>query len=156
MKNLIQRNKLNNERGVALILAMMVMVALSLLTINSFELLTSSIRISRNHKDDIQALYVAEAGIEDAILDLRLLWSVSSFTSRNLDGNTYTLTVNTVSAETIYEAGYEAGEYLIIESQGTVGNFQRTLTAMVKQIDTVEFAPLKYSVAVMYWREREM
>ena len=144
MKTLIQRLKPKDKKGVALILALMLMTALSLLTITSFEILTGSIGIARNHKDDLQSLYVAEAGIEDAILQLRFSWSVSS-TSGSLDGNTYTLTVTTVSAD-----------IKNIESQGTAGIFQRTLIARVKKINTVEYAPLQYSVAVMYWREKEM
>jgi Tfp pilus assembly protein PilX len=150
MKNLIQRNKLNNERGVALILAMMVMVALSLLTINSFELLTSSIRISRNHKDDIQALYVAEAGIEDAIIQLRgnRNWT-AGFVEKDFDGNKYTVVV------TVVETVGTDNLVITLLSTGKAGNFQRTLEAQVKIIGTEEFSPLEYSVAVLYWIEKK-
>jgi Tfp pilus assembly protein PilX len=118
--------KQDNERGVALILAMMLMMALSLLTINSFEMLSSSINIARNHKDDLQALYIAEAGIEDAILQLR---SPGDFTSagytKYIDGNSFLVKVTTSGTD-------GSGNQLIvdIESKGTV--------------------------AVLYWKEKEM
>jgi len=144
MKNLIQRNKLNNERGVALILAMMVMMALSLLTVNSFEMLSSTIRISRNHKDDLQALYVAEAGIEDAVIQLRVSrnWT-AGFVEKDFDGNKYTVVV---TADNLV---------ITLLSTGKAGNFQRTLEAQVKIIGTEEFSPLEYSVAVLYWIEKK-
>jgi len=145
MKNLIQRNKLNNERGVALILAMMVMVALSLLTVNSFEMLSGSIRISRNHKDDLQALYVAEAGIEDAVIQLRVSrnW-IAGFDEKDFDGNKYTVVVTVGTDNSV----------ITLLSTGKAGNFQRTLEAQVKIIGTEEFSPLEYSVAVLYWKEK--
>jgi Tfp pilus assembly protein PilX len=151
MKNLIQRNKLNNERGVALILAMMVMVALSLLTVNSFEMLSGSIRISRNHKDDLQALYVAEAGIEDAIIQLRYdrNW-IAGFDEKDFDGNKYTVVV------TVVETVGTDNSVIKLLSTGKAGNFQRTLEAQAKIIGTEEFSPLEYSVAVLYWKEKEM
>jgi len=149
MKNLIQINKLNNERGVALILAMMVMVALSLLTVNSFEMLSGSIRISRNHKDDLQALYVAEAGIEDAVIQLRVSrnW-IAGFDEKDFDGNKYTVVV------TVVETVGTDNSVIKLLSTGKAGNFQRTLEAQAKIIGTEEFSPLEYSVAVLYWREK--
>jgi type II secretory pathway component PulK len=149
MKNLIQRNKLNNERGVALILAMMVMVALSLLTVNSFEMLSGSISISRNHKDDLQALYVAEAGIEDAIIQLRYdrNWGVGFLDGKDFNGNKYIVEIENPSG---------SQDIVKITSTGKVGNFSRVLEAQAKIIGTEEFSPLEYSVAVLYWKEKEI
>ena len=153
MKNLIQRNKLNNERGVALILAMMVMVALSLLTVNSFEMLSGSIRISRNHKDDLQALYVAEAGIEDAIIQLRYdrYWHAGFLDpGKDFNGNKYIVEVENPDPDS------GSQDIVKITSTGKVGNFSRVLEAQAKIIGTEEFSPLEYSVAVLYWKEKEI
>jgi Tfp pilus assembly protein PilX len=145
MKTIIQEQKQKNKRGVVLILAMFVMVALSLLTITSFELLTGSIRIAKNHKEDLQALYVAEAGIEEGVKRMRATGTCSSFGPETWAGYQYTVTVETVDSD------------LKFTSVGSVGYFQRTLEARVKVVETPEFpVPHNYSVAVMYWKEKEM
>jgi hypothetical protein len=144
-------NEKNNEKGVALILAIMLMLALAMLTISTFELLSSSIRISGNIKYDLQALYVSEAGIEDAILQLRYNgnWN-TGFTNRNFGGSNYDVTITAVSMA-------NGHQFLVdIQSTGRVGDFQRILIARVRIIETPEFPSLPYSVAVMYWRELEV
>jgi Tfp pilus assembly protein PilX len=151
MKIVILSPKLNNEKGVALILAIMLMLALAVLTISAFELLISSVRITKNIKDDFQALYVSEAGIEDAILQLRYNgnWN-TGFTDKNFGGNNYDVTITTVSM-------VNGHQFMVdIQSTGKVGYFQRILKARVKIIETPEFPSLPYSVAVMYWTEKEV
>jgi Tfp pilus assembly protein PilX len=151
MKIVILSPKLNNEKGVALILAIMLMLALAVLTISAFELLISSVRITKNIKDDFQALYVSEAGIEDAILQLRYNgnWN-TGFTDKNFGGNNYDVTITTVSM-------VNGHQFMVdIQSTGKVGYFQRILKARVKIIETPEFPSLPYSVAVMYWKEKEV
>jgi hypothetical protein len=152
MKTLNQISKQSNKRGVILILAMFIMVALTLLTLTSFELLISTIRISGNHKNDLQALYVAEAGIEEGVKRMRLSSNGSciGFGPETWSGYQYTVTVGTVVV-----AGQPLPD-LIFTSVGNVGYFQRTLEARVKVIKTPEFPDYKFSVAVLYWREREM
>jgi len=145
MRHLAYQIKTKNEKGVALILALMLMTALSLLTVNSFEMLSSSIRIAANHKDDLQALYVAEAGIEDGVQRMRSTGGCSDFTG-SVGGYQYTVTVTTVGTNLL--------KFL---SVGNSGNFPRTLEAEVKVVGTPEYPdPDNYSVAVMYWKEKEM
>jgi len=149
MKRLAYLIKPKNEKGVALILALMLMVALSLLAITSFEILSGSIRIARNHKDDLRALYVAEAGIEDGVSQLRESGTCPSQITGNVGGYTYNVTVN--------QSGSGSGSIIDFESVGTSGNFQRTLVARARIIETPEYPnPVNFSVAVLYWKEKEM
>jgi len=53
-----------NRQGFVLILTLMLISLLSVLAITSFELVTATTRITRNHKLYTQALYSADAGIE--------------------------------------------------------------------------------------------
>lgn len=66
-----------DQKGVALILSLILMVLLLLLTISAFEMVTVNAQIADNHIRDLQALYIADAGIEDAI------WRIRTGTSGN-------------------------------------------------------------------------
>jgi len=156
MKRLTYGIKHKNENGVALILAMMLMVALSLLTVNSFEMLIGSIRISRNHKDDLQAFYAAEAGIEDTVSQLRIS-GPPSFDSFSGSLAEYQYEVD------FFEDGFSDKPSPMLnefdfESVGTAGNFTRTLRARIKIVATPEYPnPVNYSVVIKsIWGEKEM
>lgn len=123
-------------------LALIVMSVLSLLAISSFELLTASIQIIANHRHDLQAMYIADAGIEDAIDHLRddPGWSAGldvEFPTGS--GNTYTVSID--------NSGYPI---IVITSTGTIQNFQRTLEAEVEVIGSSS----PYSVVMTYWKEK--
>ncbi len=66
-----QRAVLQNEKGAALLLTMILMVVFSLLTLAMYDLLKTSTQISGNHKRDLRATYIADAGVEEAINLLR-------------------------------------------------------------------------------------
>ena len=68
---LTRRFHLQEQRGAAMLLSIMLMVVLSLLTITLFELLTASTQITGNHRLEIRTLYIADAGVEAAINVLR-------------------------------------------------------------------------------------
>lgn len=154
MKRLTYGIKHKNENGVALILAMMLMVALSLLTVNSFEMLIGSIRISRNHKDDLQAFYAAEAGIEDTVSQLRISGSCGNFNG-SLDEYQYSVTYISGGFPDKPPPVLDEFDY---ESVGTAGNFTRTLRARIKIVATPEYPnPVNYSVVIKsIWGEKEM
>jgi len=56
-----------DKRGFVLVLTLMLISLMSVLAITSFELVTSTTRITGNHKLYLQALYVADAGVEDTL-----------------------------------------------------------------------------------------
>ena len=62
---------LNNERGVVLVAAMLIMSALTLLGSTAVMTSTTDTKIGANYKTGVQAFYAAEAGIEEARARLR-------------------------------------------------------------------------------------
>jgi len=115
---------------------------LSLLTVSSLEMLTLNIQIANNHIHDLQALYIADAGIEDAIDRLRdnPSWDagLSDVEFPVSSGNTYTVTIG--------NSGYPS---IVITSAGTVSNFQRSLEAQVE----ITGSSLPYLITITYWKE---
>lgn len=63
-----------NENGAALVFAILIVVALFVLGSGMAILSRTDIDISRNQRMDVQALYVAEAGVEEALYRLSLPW----------------------------------------------------------------------------------
>lgn len=60
------RRLVHDERGAALVLALMVLVGLTALALALLSIGASEPQISRNHADMLRARYLAEAGIEHA------------------------------------------------------------------------------------------
>jgi len=116
-----------NEGGVALILALIVMTMLSLLVISSLELLTTNIRITGNHIHDIQALYVADAGIENAIKQIR---DNPTSPPETVSGTVTDSSENSYS----YSASITGIDPIVITSTGTVKNLQRRIRAEVRLV----------------------
>jgi len=81
---------INDKQGFVLILTMLLISLMSVLTITTFELVTSTTRITGNHKTYLQSLYVADAGVEHALYVLSKTvttdfdWSDSSFQNLGL------------------------------------------------------------------------
>ncbi len=67
--------KRKNEQGFALTLTLLLSVLLVLLGLSASMISTTEIRISHNHKSGVEALYVAEAGVEKATADLGAILS---------------------------------------------------------------------------------
>jgi Tfp pilus assembly protein PilX len=133
----------SSPRGAALVMALIVMSMLSLLTVCSLEMLTLNVQIGNNHAHDLQALYIADAGVEDAIDRLRdnPSWDagLSDIEFPAGSGNTYTVTIDNAEYPLV-----------VITSVGIVSNFQRSLEARVK----VTGSSSPYSVAITYWKEK--
>ena len=135
-----------DERGVALILTMMLMVVFSLLTLGMFNLLTTSTQISGNHRLDLRTTYIADAGMEDAINELRDSpdsLDGSTF-SESFEDGTYTVTVENAPV-TNPVAFYREKD---ITSKGTISGFERTIVAHVVIID---MGGTGYAVANTSW-----
>lgn len=130
------------QRGAALVIALIVMTMVSMLTIGSLEMLTLNVQIANNHIHDLQALYIADAGVEDAIDRLRDNpgWS-TGLTDEEFpagSGNTYTVTIDNSGSPAI-----------VITSTGMVADFQRSIEVQVE----VAGSSAPYSIRTTYWKE---
>ena len=112
------------QRGAALVVALIVMAVLALLTVSSLDMLTVNVQIAGNHELELKASYIADAGVEDAIDRLRddPTWDAGltdvEFPAGS--GHTYTVAIDNSTYPLI-----------VITSTGTVPNFQRSLEAQV-------------------------
>jgi hypothetical protein len=61
----LKARDLREERGIALVLSMLLLLALTLIGISALNTSTYDIRISANEKASVQAFYIAEAGINE-------------------------------------------------------------------------------------------
>ena len=60
---------MDGSSGAALVIALIVMAMLSLLTVSTFDMLTINVQIAGNHAKELQASYIADAGVEVPELD---------------------------------------------------------------------------------------
>lgn|GEM_PF-1860115 len=155
MLSLSQKINLKNERGAVLLLAIMLMVIFSLLTVTLFDRLKASIQISGNHRTDLRAIYTGDGGVEDAINQLREDPTLAddepySFTGTGAYGS-YTVTIE--DAEVSNSVTYYREKD--ITSVGTAYGYQRTIEVHVK-IREGETPPpdplLVYTVRVSSWK----
>lgn len=140
-KCFIRGAETEEPRGAALVVALIVMSMLSLFAISSLEMLTTNLQINSNHVHDLQALYIADAGIEDAIdrLSDDPTWDAGldeEFPSGS--GNTYTVVVDNSEYPSV-----------VITSTGNVPNFGRSLEVQVE----ISGSSAPYSVTTTYWKE---
>jgi Tfp pilus assembly protein PilX len=143
-----RKTVLQSERGVALLLTLMLMVVFSLLSVSLFEMLKASTQISGNHRFDLKATYIADAGVEDAINRLRINPDLgnSTFTG-TLAGSTYSVTITDGSPSNA--AIYDEKD---IESTGTVNDFSRTINTHVWIVQVFGTNPPIYIVMTTYWK----
>lgn len=137
----------NNRRGVILLLTLFIILLMSILVIGYLEIAATETQIMRNHKLSTQALYIAEAGIEDAIYTLRQTgnhnWD-TGFTDKIFpagSSSSYTVTIDNSDDPNI-----------VIVSTGTVpGAFQRRIEVEITLSGPPSSAP--YPVNINYWKE---
>jgi Tfp pilus assembly protein PilX len=135
MKLQAQKIKIKSEKGIALILALIIMTMLLLLTLSAFEMVTVNAQISDNHIRDLQALYVANAGIDHAICGLR----GGVLTKKSCGDGTYTI-------DSIDNIG--TNEYRI-RTTGNIYESTRKIEAEVKLFGS----PSNYTVVITSWKE---
>ena len=127
------------KKGQALLLAIFSLILISLLVSAFLEVTTIDLQIISNHLMRNQALYIADAGIEYAISQLRTNNNWKQ-TSRPIElpagsGNTYDVTYSSVSGKINSVARLASGQEISLEAKVSVrGN-----------------AP--YNVKIIYWRE---
>ena len=129
-----------HKKGAALLLAIFSLIIISLLVTAFLEFTTIDLQIISNHLMRNQALYIADAGIEYAISQLRINKNWKQ-TLRPIElpvgsGNTYDVTYSSVSGK--------------INSKATLVSGQEvTLEAKVSVKTGASF----YAVKIIYWRE---
>lgn len=126
-----------NKNGVALLLALFILILVSLLVIAFLELTTVDLQIVNNHLNRNKALYIAEAGVEDAIS--KLIKGQSPPTSVEFpsgSGNTYNVTYNSNSGKITSIGTLTSGEQVNLEVRvSVVGSLPH------------------YNVKIICWRE---
>ena len=138
-KNIKKSEK--NASGFILVLVLFTVLILATLTIGLLNLTAIDANLVKNHMYSLQAYYIAEAGIADAIGNIRLSGVLPVTWQRTFPA----ITTNT------YNVDVESGSPAIIKSTGTVtnANFSRTLEVLVNVTGTA--AP--YDVSITQWKE---
>jgi Tfp pilus assembly protein PilX len=166
---------INDKRGFVMVLTLLLISLMSVLTITTFELVMSTTRITNNHKSYLQALYVADAGVEHTLYVLSQTvpsnfdWSVSSFENLPLAANDSSTNnpdwghehiPNSTSIMRVATNAELGSSYtvtltmnavnanprlFIVRSLGTASGFQKTIVA--------EISP---SARIITWMEEEL
>lgn len=137
--------KMGFNKGVALLLAMFILVFIAILVVAFLNLLTSDLTITTNHLGRLKALYIAEAGAEYVVSELRNNkgWSRAdsdpAITFPSGSGSSYDVTYP------------KAGTTRIIESIGSVDNdtFRATIEAQV----SIQGASSPYTIKIVSFQE---
>ncbi len=129
---------MQNRKGVALILALFTMLFISLLVVAFLDIVTIDQKIATNQIRDLQANFIADAGVETAIYELRqddtYNGTVGDVEFPSGSGNTYN--VEFVDADTF-------------TSTGTIGDFSRTV-----EVDfSLTGSSSPYTVKINSWKE---
>ncbi len=132
--------KTKNSKGAALILVLFTLAFVALFVVAFLDTITIDQQINTNQIRSLEANFIAEAGIETAVYELRQDSGYSGtggdVTFPSGSGNTYNVTIS-------------GGD--TISSVGTVGDFTRTIEAEYSL--TGSSSP--YSVMVDIWQELE-
>jgi type II secretory pathway component PulK len=109
---------MKNRRAVALLLALFTLMLVSLLVVAFLEITTIDLQIVSNHLSRNQAVYLADAGVEDALN--RLKSSKSNFSSGLItlpagSGNTYNVTYASASGRITSVGRLSAGVQVTLE-----------------------------------------
>jgi Tfp pilus assembly protein PilX len=134
-----QRINIKSEKGIALILALILMTLIFLLTLSAFEMVTVNTQIADNQIRDLQALYVADAGIDHAICELRIGTTLANKSC--VDGN-YLVVIDPTPASNITE-------YSIASTATMTNGATRSVIAEVKRFGS----PSSYTVVITSWKE---
>ncbi|MCP4650842.1 MAG: hypothetical protein GY853_12300 [PVC group bacterium] len=133
----------NNQKGVILLLTVFIIFFMSVFIVGYLEIAATETEIMRNHRGSTQALYIADAGIEDALWQLRQnrKWK-KGFKNKVFpsgESSSYTVTIN--------NKGYPS---VIIASTGTApGNYQRQVEMGI----TITSTSAPCNLVVNYWKE---
>jgi len=89
-----ERSESRGSRGAILLMTVFIIALGTILVIGFLQLSLADLQIVRNHQYSVRALYIADAGIEDALYELGQdkNWDVG-FTDKAFAGETYTVTI---------------------------------------------------------------
>ena len=128
---------MQKRKGVALILALFTMLFISLIVVAFLDIATIDQQIATNQIRDSQAGFIADAGVETAVYELRL-------------DNTYNGTVGDVEfpsgSGNTYNVDIDGNT---ITSTGTVGDFSQTVEADF----SIRGSSPPYTVKINSWKE---
>lgn len=132
-----------NTKGVALILAMFALLFISIVVAGFFMLATSDLEIITNHMGRMRALYIAEAGIEYAVSELR--------NSRNWSRAAAAAPITFPGgSSSSYDVTYpKAGASRVIESIGQADNF----TAVIEGQVSIAGSSSPYTIKIVRFQE---
>lgn len=137
----MKKTIVKNNRAVALILAMFTLVFIAILVVAFLELLTSDLVITNNHLGRLQALYIAEAGVEHAISQLRVnkKWTDNPYTEIFPSGssNSYAVTKATTATRVIT----------------SVGNIDNKFTATIEAQVSIQGSSSPYTIRIVSFKE---
>ncbi len=130
-----------NATGFILVLVLFTVLILATLALGLLNLTAIDANLTRNYMYSLQAYYIAEAGVADAIGKIRL---------NGLGDDTWQSTFPQLTSNT-YSVDMEEDSPTVIESTGTVtnANFSRTLEVLVN----VTGAAAPYDVSITQWKE---
>ena len=82
------------NKGSVILIAVFTIALMSTLVMGMLQMVTEEIQLTQNHIYSVQAVAVAEAGLNDAFYELRTdsSWN-SGFTDKAFGGSSYTVTV---------------------------------------------------------------
>ena len=142
---------LQSESGAVLLLVMILMVVFSLLTLAMFDLLKTSTQISGNHKRDLRAVYIADAGAEHAINLLRADPTLADAADYAIASTSF---ADGAYAVTIEDAGTPSTPTFFtqknIYSTGTLQGLSRTIVVHAKSIQIGSAS--NYAIATTSWK----
>ncbi len=147
--------EIKNQEGVALLMAIFALFFITLLIVAFLDITTIDLQIVKNQTTSLKALYIADAGIEDAIYKLRQEkdWT-EGFAEKPYStgsGNIYTVIVNIDLV-----SGTSPNEFYIktLTSTGTVYSGTTTAQRRIKAQTLVTGRdPGPYKVRISSWKE---
>lgn len=91
-----------NQTGSAMIMVVFVIALLAAVVMGILETSTTDIQVMQNHVQAVQARMVAEAGLNNAIAELRMNSSwTQGFSNKDFDGGSYTVTIDDSEIESV-------------------------------------------------------
>lgn len=124
----MKKDILNNQSGIALVIALVMLLALTVLGISAITTSTIELQISGNERHSTEALHLADSGLERGLLDLlndyrrEYEWDNADFqTLSSGTQNTVTLPATFVSAFPPAEADW-GDPFAVAVLNGSIGN----------------------------------
>ena len=124
-----------NKKGFALLLALLTLIIVSLLVTAYIELTTTDLQIISNHFTRNKALYIADAGVEYAIYNLRInnRWQANNLSVIFPQGTAdkYSVTYPRNSGKITSTGVLATGQQVRLEARISVGGSSRPYTVKI-------------------------